>query len=98
MACEKALVILFVSLCSSWCPRAEAADSKGISGYSGSMLQIAVAVALVGGLCVVDVWKTLERRSRGTEDGQGMACLPVYGIEWEVVLDNCQLVRLITLL
>ena len=46
----------------------------------------------------MDVWKTLKRCSRGTEDGQGMACLPVYGIEWEVVLDNGQLVRLITLL
>ena len=55
MACEKALVILFVSLCSSWCPRVEAADSKGIGGYSGSMLQIAVAVAIASysGLCVV---------------------------------------------
>ena len=93
---EKPLVILFVSLCSSWCSRAVAADSEGIGGYSGSMLQIAVAVAIASELCVVDVWKTLERWSRGTEDGQGMACLPVYGIEWEDVLDNCQLVRLIT--
>ena len=81
MACDKALVILFVYLCYSWCARAEAADSEGIGGYSRSMLQIAVAVAIASysGLCVVDVWKTLERWSRGTEDRQGMACLPVYG-------------------
>ena len=75
MACEKAVVILFVSLCYSWCARAEAADSEGIriGGYSASMLQIAVAVAIVSGLCVVDVWKTLERWSMETKDGQGMA-------------------------
>ena len=92
MACEKALVILFVSLCSSWCPRAEAADSKGIGG---SMLQIAIAVAIASysGLCVVDVWKTLERWSRGTKDGKGMACLHLYGCG--KVNDNCQLVRLL---
>ena len=46
---------------------------------------VAVAIASYSGLCVVDVWKTLERWSRGTEDRQGMACLPVYGIEWEGV-------------
>ena len=46
------------------------------------------------GLCVVDVWKTLERWSRGTEDGQGMACLQVYGCG--KVLDNGQLVCMIT--
>ena len=38
-----------------------------------------MAVALASGLCVVDVWKAFERWSRGAEDGQGMACLPVYG-------------------
>ena len=32
MACEKALVILLVSLCSSWCPRSEAADGEGSVG------------------------------------------------------------------
>ena len=59
------------------------------------MLQIAVAVAIASysGLCVVDVWKTLERWSRGTEDRQGMACLPVYGCG--KVNDSCQLVRLL---
>ena len=111
MACEKALVILFVSLCSSWCARAEAADSEGRGGYSGSMLQITVAVAYnnisqsrcnraynvalasYSGLCVVDVWKTLERWSRETEDGQDMACLPVYGCGMSVWLwDECMVV------
>ena len=66
-----------------------------IGGYSASMLQIAVAVALASysGLCVVDVWKTLERWSRETEDGQGMACLPAYGCGKNN--DSCQLVRLL---
>ena len=32
MACEKALVILFVSLCSSWYPQSEASDGEGSVG------------------------------------------------------------------
>ena len=45
---------------------------------------------------VVDLARRLEGAQaggRGEGDGQDMACPTVYGIEWEDVLDNCQLVH-----
>ena len=43
----------------------------------------------------MDVWKTLERWSRETQDGQGMVCLLVYGCGKECMGVGRLLVRLL---